>query len=64
MSRTPTIVGAAFITVTAAGAVYLDEVRAAGRTWLASQLADLGVDDVEAIAAMLPVLERLLEVGE
>ena len=50
MSRTPTIVEYAFITVTAAGAVYLDEVRAAGRTWLASQLADLGVDDVEAIA--------------
>jgi DNA-binding MarR family transcriptional regulator len=54
----------AFITVTAAGADYLDEVRTAGRTWLASQLADLGADDVDAIAAMLPVLERLLEVGE
>ena len=53
-----------FISVTPAGAVYLDEVRAAGRTWLASQLADLGADDVDAIAAMLPVLERLLEVGE
>ncbi len=54
----------AFITVTAAGAAYLDEVRVAGRTWLASQLADLGADDVDAVAEMLPVLERLLEVGE
>jgi len=54
----------AFITVTADGAAYLDEVRVAGRTWLASQLADLGADDVDAIATMLPVLERLLEVGE
>ena len=54
----------AFITVTGAGAVYLDEVRAAGRTWLASQLDNLGVDDIDAIASVLPVLERLLEVGE
>ncbi len=53
-----------FITVTPAGAEYLDEVRAAGRTWLASQLADLDGDDVDAIVATLPVLERLLEVGE
>ncbi len=53
-----------FITVTDSGADYLDEVRVAGRTWLASQLADLGADDVDAIAAMLPVFERLLEVGE
>jgi DNA-binding MarR family transcriptional regulator len=54
----------AFITVTGAGAAYLDEVRAAGRTWLASQLADLGADDLGAIASVLPVLEHLLEVGE
>ena len=54
----------AFITVTDSGAAYLDEVRVAGRTWLASQLADLGADDTDAVAAMLPVLERLLEVGE
>ena len=53
-----------FITVTDSGAEYLDEVRVAGRTWLASQLADLGADDVDAIVAMLPVFERLLEVGE
>ena len=53
-----------FITVTESGADYLDEVRVAGRTWLASQLADLGADDTDAVAAMLPVLERLLEVGE
>ena len=53
-----------FITVTGSGAEYLDEVRVAGRTWLASQLAVLGADDTDAVAAMLPVLERLLEVGE
>jgi DNA-binding MarR family transcriptional regulator len=53
-----------FITVTDSGSEYLDEVRVAGRTWLASQLGVLDADDTDALAAVLPVLERLLEVGE
>lgn len=48
------------ITVTEAGSSYADEVRAAGRTWLAEQIDCLGPDDVAAIEAALPALERLL----
>jgi DNA-binding MarR family transcriptional regulator len=48
------------ITVTAAGLDYADEVRAAGRTWLARQLDDLDADEVAAVEHALPALERLL----
>jgi len=48
------------ITVTPAGASYADEVRAAGRTWLAGQIDCLDAADVAAIEAALPALERLL----
>ncbi|MEO6572142.1 MAG: MarR family transcriptional regulator [Ilumatobacteraceae bacterium] len=48
------------IAPTAAGASYLDEVRAAGRTWLASQMADLDAAEIADIATALPALERVL----
>lgn len=48
------------ITATPAGLTYADEVRAAGRTWLADQIVCLDEADVEAIEAALPALERLL----
>lgn len=48
------------ITVTPAGHSYADEVRAAGRTWLAEQIECLDGDDVRSIEAALPALERLL----
>jgi len=54
----------AFIAPTAAGLAHLDHVRTAGRTWLASTFTELDDDDARAIAAALPALERLLEVGE
>ena len=53
-----------FITATSAGMTYLESVRAAGRTWLASQLAELDDADVRELSAALPALERLLEVTE
>lgn len=48
------------ITVTDAGLAYADEVRAAGRTWLADQLEHITSDEIDAIGAALPALERLL----
>ncbi len=48
------------ITATPAGSAYADDVRAAGRTWLAGQIGLLDASDVEAIEAALPALERLL----
>ena len=48
------------VTVTTAGAAYADEVRAAGRTWLAAQIARLDAAEIDAIEAALPALERLL----
>lgn len=48
------------LTVTVAGHAYADEVRAAGRTWLAEQLGGLDILDVRAIEQALPALERLL----
>lgn len=50
----------AFIALTPAGQAYLDEVRAAGRTWLATRLGELDESEHRAIAAAMPVLERLL----
>ncbi|NNE12469.1 MAG: MarR family transcriptional regulator [Ilumatobacter sp.] len=51
------------ISVTDDGQVYADEVRAAGRTWLARQLEALDAGDVAIIGAAVPALERLL-IGE
>jgi len=48
------------ITATPAGHAYADEVRAAGRTWIAEQIECLDGADVRAIEQALPALERLL----
>lgn len=48
------------LTATPAGLAYADEVRAAGRTWLAEHLDELDVLDVSAIEQAVPALERLL----
>ena len=48
------------LVATPAGLAYADEVRAAGRTWLAEQLDGLDVIDVAAVERALPALERLL----
>jgi DNA-binding MarR family transcriptional regulator len=48
------------IAVTADGQAYLDQARAAGRSWLAGQLIDLDGDDLDALAAALPALEQLV----
>ena len=44
------------------GEAYLAEVRRAGTSWLGSRLAELDDDELDLLAAALPVLERLLEV--
>lgn len=49
-----------YITASAAGLAYADDVRAAGRTWLAEQLDQLDILDVAAIERAMPALERLL----
>ena len=48
------------IVATRAGHDYFDEVRVAGRSWLASRVSMLDADDVRSIDAALPALERLL----
>ena len=48
------------IVATRGGHDYFDEVRAAGRSWLASRVSMLEADDVALIDAALPALERLL----
>jgi hypothetical protein len=48
------------IAATPAGRAYLDDVRAAGRSWLASQLATLADDDIAGLESARPALERLL----
>jgi DNA-binding MarR family transcriptional regulator len=50
----------ALIATTDAGRAYLDELRAAGRGWLASRLATLDDHDVATVQQALPALERLL----
>lgn len=50
----------ALIESTALGRTYLDGVRVAGRNWVAGQLEALDGDDVAALEAALPALERLL----
>ncbi len=49
------------IVATRGGHDYFDEVRVAGRSWLASRVSMLDADDVALIGAALPALERLLE---
>jgi DNA-binding MarR family transcriptional regulator len=46
--------------ITEAGLIYLEEARAAGRSWLAAQLTELGGADVGALTAALPALEQLV----
>ncbi len=48
------------IAATPDGIAYLDGVRAAGRTWLASQLDKLDDEQLTVIEASLPALEQLL----
>lgn len=48
------------ISTTPAGLAYLDDVRAAGRTWLAKQLAELDDADVRTLVEALPAIERLV----
>jgi DNA-binding MarR family transcriptional regulator len=48
------------IVATRGGLDYFDEVRVAGRSWLASRVSMLDADDVALIDGALPALERLL----
>jgi DNA-binding MarR family transcriptional regulator len=48
------------IVATRGGLDYFDDVRIAGRSWLAARVSMLGADDVALIDAALPALERLL----
>jgi DNA-binding MarR family transcriptional regulator len=50
----------ALIAPTELGRDYLEQVRAAGRTWVAGQLNGLDHDDVATLEQALPALERLL----
>ncbi len=49
-----------FITASRAGHAYADEIRTAGRTWLAEQVDGMDPTDIAAIEAAVPALERLL----
>jgi DNA-binding MarR family transcriptional regulator len=48
------------IATTPAGAEYLDQVRAAGHSWLAQHVRETDEEDAAMIHAALPALERLL----
>ncbi len=48
------------IAASPAGLAYLEDVRSAGRSWLAAQLIDLDGVDVDALAAALAALEQLV----
>lgn len=48
------------IVITAAGSDLIDEMRAAGRGWLAARLTELDSDEIDALATALPTLEQLL----
>jgi len=54
----------AHIAATSEGLAYIEATRAAGRTWLATQLGHLDPDEIAVIDAALPALERLLGGGE
>jgi DNA-binding MarR family transcriptional regulator len=49
---------------TAAGRDLVEQVRAAGRSWISDRLPALAADDVIAIERALPAFERLLQVDE
>lgn len=53
----------AHIVASEQGTEYVEAVRAAGRTWLATRLQHLGRDDLATLESALPVIERLLEDG-
>jgi DNA-binding MarR family transcriptional regulator len=48
------------ISLTPAARTYLDEVRAAGTSWLAERVDSLPAADARRLRAALPALERLL----
>lgn len=48
------------IAITDTGSTYLEQARAAGRSWLAAQLTDLDGAHIGALAAALPALEQLV----
>lgn len=50
----------AHIAVTPAGDAYLEGVRAAGATWLAERLADIGPDQRQVVMEAVDALEALL----
>lgn len=50
----------ALIAPTELGRHYLEQVRAAGRTWVAGQLQAIDEGDVATLEQALPALERLL----
>lgn len=54
----------AHIVASDAGTAYVDEVRTAGRTWLATRLDGLTAAERSTLGAALPALERMLEIGE
>lgn len=53
-----------YIVPTPAGRTHMEQVRAAGRSWMSGQLAGLDRAEVEALERALPALERLLRVDE
>ncbi len=50
----------ALISLTQDGVEYLETARTAGRTWLATQVGELGADGIEVLIAALAPLEQLL----
>ena len=50
------------IVATPAGHRHLEEVRAAGRSWINEQIGGLDADDIAAIEHAIPALERLLRI--
>ncbi len=49
------------IALSAEGAAFLDDVRAAGMSWLSARLSELPADQLEILEKAIPVLEQLLE---
>jgi hypothetical protein len=49
------------VALTDTGTAWLAEARARRNEWLAQRLASLSPDDIEVLAASLPLIERLLQ---